>query len=140
MTFYRPVREVRYQRINGLFSDTINWGLIETHLPDMLRVTISIKCGQINASTILRKLGTNSRKNKLYQAFYELGCAVRTGFLLQYINDVDLRSAIQAATRKSEAFNAFVQWLAFSGDGTLTPNSRDEHVSASSTSTWSPTP
>lgn len=71
-------------------------------------------------------MGTNSRKNKLYQAFYELGCAVRTGFLLQYINDADLRSTIQAATNKSEAFNAFVQWLAFGGDGTLSTNSRDE--------------
>jgi TnpA family transposase len=126
LTFYRPARAVRYQHIDGLFSDTINWGLIETHLPDMLRVAISIKCGRINASTILRKLGTNSRKNKLYQAFYELGCAVRTGFLLQYINDADLRSTIQAATNKSEAFNAFVQWLAFGGDGTLSTNSRDE--------------
>lgn len=126
LTFYRPAREVRYQHIDGLFSDTINWDLIETHLPDMLRVAVSIKCGQITASTILRKLGTNSRKNKLYQAFYELGGAVRTGFLLQYINDADLRSTIQAATNKSEAFNGFVQWLAFGDDGTLSTNSRDE--------------
>lgn len=126
LKFYRPTRAVRYQHIDGLFSDTINWDLIETHLPDMLRVAVSIKCGQINASTILRKLGTNSRKNKLYQAFYELGCAVRTGFLLQYINDADLRSTIQAATNKSEAFNGFVQWLAFGDDGTLATNSRDE--------------
>jgi len=43
-----------------------------------------------------------------------------------YINDADLRSTIQAATNKSEAFNAFVQWLAFGGDGTLSTNSRDE--------------
>ncbi|MGG6242833.1 transposase, partial [Nodosilinea sp. AN01ver1] len=126
LKFYRPTRAVRYQHIDGLFSDTINWDLIETHLPDMLRVAVSIKCRQINASTILRKLGTNSRKNKLYQAFYELGCAVRTGFLLQYINDADLRSTIQAATNKSEAFNGFVQWLAFGDDGTLATNSRDE--------------
>nr|WP_239112715.1 transposase [Halomicronema sp. CCY15110] len=55
-----------------------------------------------------------------------MGCAVRTGFLLQYINDADLRSTIQAATNKSEAFNAFVQWLAFGGEGTLATNSRDE--------------
>lgn len=126
LTFYRPTRAVRYQHIDGLFSDTINWNLIETHLPDMLRVAVSIKGGTIQASTILRKLGTNSRKNKLYQAFYELGCAVRTGFLLQYIHDDDLRSTIQAATNKSEAFNGFVQWLAFGDDGTLATNSRDE--------------
>jgi TnpA family transposase len=47
----------------------------------MLRVVLSIKAGRITASTILRKLGTYSRKNRLYQAFRELGRVVRTAFL-----------------------------------------------------------
>ncbi len=37
-------------------------------------------------STILRRLSSYSRKNKLYFAFRELGRAVRTIFLLQYIS------------------------------------------------------
>lgn len=48
----------------------------------MLRVAISIGQGRIRSSTILRKLGTYSRKNKLYWAFCELGRVVRTVFLL----------------------------------------------------------
>ena len=36
--------------------------MIETHLPDMLRVAVSIKLGKISASAILRRLGTYSRK------------------------------------------------------------------------------
>lgn len=59
-----------------------DWALIETHFQDMLRVAISIKLGKITASTILRRLGTYSRKNKLYWAFRELGKVVRTLFLL----------------------------------------------------------
>jgi TnpA family transposase len=35
----------------------------------MLRVVLSLKAGRITASTILRKLGNYSRKNRLYQAF-----------------------------------------------------------------------
>ena len=38
-------------------------------LPDMLRVALSIKVGTIMSSTILRRLATYSRKNKLYFAF-----------------------------------------------------------------------
>jgi TnpA family transposase len=45
--------------------DVIDWKLIETHLPDMIRVILSIKAGKFTASTILRKLGTYSRKNRL---------------------------------------------------------------------------
>lgn len=62
----------------------------------------------------------------MYQAFRELGVAVRTGFLLRYLGDADLRSTIQAATNKSESFNDFVQWLAFGGAGVIADNDRIE--------------
>ena len=88
-------------------------------LPDMLRVALSIKAGTIMPSTILRRLATYSRKNKLYFAFRELGRVVRTIFLLQYISDLELRQVIQAATNKSEAFNKFVQWVCFGGEGVI---------------------
>ena len=62
----------------------------------MLRVVLSIKVGRISASTILRRLGTYSRKNRLYQAFSELGRVIRTGFLLRYVPilNSDLRSRV----------------------------------------------
>ncbi|AKS16232.1 hypothetical protein AEA00_10000 [Xanthomonas campestris pv. campestris] len=83
-----------------LFGDNIDWQLIATHLHDMLRVVISIRLGKITAS-FLRRLGTYSRKNKLYFAFRELGKAVRTLFLLRYIDDNKIRKTIHAATNKS---------------------------------------
>src|SRR3984893_15259415 len=79
-------RKARYEHIDSLFKETINWTLIETPFPDMIRVALSIKAGRISASTILRRLGTYSRKNRLYQAFCELGRVIRTGFLLRYIS------------------------------------------------------
>jgi len=126
LTFFRPSQSSRYQHVDALFSETVDWAMIETYLPDMLRVALSVKAGRIQASTVLRKLGTNSTKNKLYQAFHSLGCAVRTGFLLQYLNDAQLRATIQAATNKSEAFNHFVQWLSFGGEGVISTNNREE--------------
>jgi hypothetical protein len=54
-----------------------------------------------------------------------LGCAVRSGFILQYINDADLRASIQAATNKSEAFNKFAKWLSF-GENVISTNNREE--------------
>jgi len=94
LTLYRPDPEVRYTHLDGLFTETIDWVLIETHLPDMLRVALSIKAGKITPSTILRKLGAYSRKNKLYQVFQGLGGVIRTHFLLHYLGDPELRSTI----------------------------------------------
>jgi TnpA family transposase len=95
-------------------------------LPEMLRVALSIGAGRIRLSTILRRLATYSRKNKRYFAFRELGRVVRTVFLLDYISDIDLRRTIQTAKNKSEAFNLFVQWVAFGGERLLAENTRDE--------------
>ena len=113
ITYFRPEKKMYFEHIDDLFSESINWKLIQTHLPDMLRVVLSIKTGKITPSTILRRLGTHSRKNKLYFAFRELGRAVRTSFAMQYIRDVKLRRTIHAATNKSEGFNHFSNWLAF---------------------------
>ena len=127
LDFYRPTPRVRYQHLDSLFTQTVDWSLIERHLPDMFRVALSIKAGKLKPSTILRKLGTNSRKNKLFQAFYELGCALRTRFLLQYLTQEELRTTIHAASNKSEAFNRFAQWLSFGGEFSgIASNNRDE--------------
>lgn len=83
----------------------------------MLRVVVSIMLGRITPSMILRRLGTFSRKNKLYFAFRELGRVIRTLFQLDYISDVKLRRSIHAATNKSVEFNNFVKLLFFGGEG-----------------------
>ena len=126
LTFYRPDKQTAFTHIDSLFSDTIDWDLIKTHLPDMLRVALSIKAGRITPSTLLRKLGTYSKKNRLYQAFRELGRVLRTEFLLKYLGSAELRSIVQAATNKSEAYNGFTQWVGFGGEGTIASNDREE--------------
>ena len=126
LSMCRPSAEHHYAHIDSLLTVQADWDLIETMLPDMLRVVLSIKAGTIMPSTILRRLATYSRKNKLYLALRELGRVVRTIFLLKYLSDVELRRTIQAATNKSEAFNRFVQWVSFGGDGIIAENVRDE--------------
>lgn len=56
LTLCRPDKQVRYDHIDELFTDVIDWKLIETHLPDMLRVVLSIKAGKFTASTIEAKI------------------------------------------------------------------------------------
>lgn len=126
LVFFKPEKGSHYRHINSLFRASIDWALIERHVPDMLRVAISIKAGKITPSMILRRLGTYSRKNKLYFAFRELGRVVRTMFLLNYINDIELRRNIHAATNKSEEFNNFTKWLFFGGEGIIAENVRHE--------------
>jgi len=126
LVFFKAEPGVPYTHIQCLFRGTIDWDLLAVHYRDMLRVAVSIKLGKITPSMILRRLGTFSRKNKLYFAFRELGRVIRTMFLLNYINDVELRRSIHAATNKSEEFNNFVKWLFFGGEGIIAENVRHE--------------
>jgi len=82
----------------------------------MMRVAVSIKAGNMTPSTILRRLGSESAKNKPCFAFRELGRVIRTLFLLKCLDEPELRRTIQAATNKSEQFNDFAQWLMIGGD------------------------
>jgi TnpA family transposase len=128
LKWFRPTPQDAYKNIDGLFTkEAVDWDLIACHLPDMLQVAQSIRAGRISPSTILRKLGTASRKNKLYFAFRELGRVIRTIFLLEYIGDEDLRRIIQAAQNKCEGFNRFAQWVYFGAD-TITENVRDDQL------------
>lgn len=94
----------------------------------MMRVAMSIKAGKMTASTILRRFGSKNRKNKLYFAFRELGRVVRTMFLLEYISDVELRKAIQAATCKSEEFHEFANWLFWANKGKISANLKHQQT------------
>jgi TnpA family transposase len=128
MKSYKPSPDVVYSHISDLFTkENINWELISRHLPDMLQVALSIKAGRISPSTILRKLGTASRKNKLYYAFRELGQVVRTCFLLEYVDSEELRRIIHSATNRCESFNKFAQWVYFATD-LIQDNVRDEQL------------
>lgn len=131
LVFYRPSKNAHYEHIDVLFGDTIDWDLIETHWQDLLQVVLSVQAGKMLPSGILRRLGTYSRKNRLYQAFRELGRVVRTVFLLQFITNLELRHQIQRETNKVEGYNKFSKWLHFAGEGIIAendPETQDKHI------------
>ena len=123
---FRPDATVRHEHIDDLFTAAVDWPTIEAHLPDMLRVALSIRAGKLLPSAILRRLATYGGKNRLYFAFRELGRAVRTDFLLRYVSSVGLRRVIQGATNKSELFNKYARWVSFGNAGLATAAERDE--------------
>ena len=123
LIFYRPSADACYTHIDAVFSQkAIDWDLIRTHLPDLLRIALSIKEGRIVPSTILRTISAS--KSKLAQACRELGRVRRTGFLLRIMAEADLRALVHRETNKSESFNSFVKWLGFGSAGVIRENER----------------
>src|SRR3989338_2925752 len=126
LKFFRPAPQIVYKNVDSLFSDAIDWELIRTHWQDLIQVVLSIKQGKISSTLLLKKLGTYSRKNKLYLAFQELGRVIRTLFLLEYLSKPKLREIITATTNKVESYNALSQWVRFASDVIVANNDVDE--------------
>jgi TnpA family transposase len=81
-----------------------------------MQIALSIRAGRLSSTLLLRRLGTESRKNNIYKAFRELGRVIRTITLLRFVSEPGLRQQITAATNKAEAFNGFSGWLRFGHD------------------------
>ncbi|MGW3134929.1 Tn3 family transposase [Streptomyces sp. NPDC001139] len=130
LPFHRPDPKVRYRHIDPLFSTdprtAIGWDLVRRHWPHLMQVALSVKQGTVSSVTLLRRLNNRSRKNQIYQAFREVGHAVRTAVLLRYLSGPALREQIQRATNRAEAYNGFTKWLHFGNAGWLT--SRDPEL------------
>ncbi len=128
LTFFQHTDQVTYHHIDSLFRgeggnrNVIDWKLIEKMWPDLMRVAISIREGRLNSVTLLRRLGSHSRKNEIYRAFREVGRSVRTVALLRFLADPALRRRITAVTNKVEGFNGFSGWLRFGNDGVIADN------------------
>jgi TnpA family transposase len=126
LIFFRASGHLIYPHIDELFGErgrnVIDWPLIERHWQDLMQVAISISAGRLSSATLMRRLRSNSRKNRIYKVFREVGRSVRTVALLRYLADPRLRARITAATNKVESYHGFTQWLSFGNNGVLADN------------------
>jgi TnpA family transposase len=126
LIFFRASEDLIYPHIDELFGErgrnVIDWPLIERHWRDLMQVAISVSAGRLSSATLMRRLRSSSRKNRIYKVFREVGRSVRTVALLRYLADPRLRARITAATNKVESYHGFAQWLSFGNNGVLADN------------------
>ena len=126
LVFYKADARLTYTHLEPLYGGVIDWEYLERHWQDLMQVVLSIQEGKISSEMLLRKLGNDSKKNRLYRVFQELGRVIRTLFLLRYISDQQLRAEITAGTNKVESYNRFVKWLFFGSEATITDHDPEE--------------
>lgn len=116
LTFYRPDKMTTYTHIDRLFSDVVDWKLIEDSFNDLMQVAISIEQGKVASPLLLRKLSSEGRNNQLFKASRELGRVLRTSYLLRWVGSKDMRQEVTGVTNKIESYHAFTKWLDFGGE------------------------
>jgi TnpA family transposase len=103
----------------GMVGDPIAHDHAAAHWDELLRLATSIRTGTVTASAILRKLSAYPRQNGLALALREVGRLERSIFMLDWLQDIDLRRRTQAGLNKGEARNALARALFFNQLGEL---------------------
>jgi TnpA family transposase len=106
---YIPGSIADYPGLKAMIGGTLNIKHLRAHWDDILRLASSIKQGTVTASLMLRKLGSYPRQNGLAIALRELGRIERTLFILDWLQNVELRRRVHAGLNKGEARNALAR-------------------------------
>ncbi len=122
LTLYRSDATRRYERIGGLFGGTVNWALIHEHYAKFMQLALAIQSGALAPSTVLARVNSYSTRDRFAWALKELGNAVRTTYLLDWILDESLRRTVHKGTTKIERHHKFAKHLAFGAGGHLRSN------------------
>ena len=102
-----------------MIGGTIDVRQIRTHWDEILRLATSIRQGSVTASLMVRKLASYPRQNGLAVALRELGRIERSLFVLDWLQNVDLRHRVQSELNKGEARNALARAVFFNRLGEI---------------------
>jgi TnpA family transposase len=103
--------------IKQLFSGRINRALIEEQWEQIVRVIASLKNKTAPAHLIVGRLAQAPNGDRLAEAITQLGRAVKTIFIFQYLTDEPLRRKIQKQLNRGEARHQLAKHLFFANHG-----------------------
>jgi len=98
-------------------SRKINEALIVSEWPNIQRIMASLGQKEVTQSTIIRKLSSYARQNRTKKALWELDNIYRTIYILDFIDDIQLRQSVQKALNRGEAYHRFRRAIAYVNSG-----------------------
>jgi TnpA family transposase len=98
-------------------SQKVNEESIVKEWPNIQRIMASLACKDVTQATIVRKLCSYTRQNQTKKALWELDGLCRTLYILDYIQDVELRQNVQKALNRGEAYHRLRRAVAYVNGG-----------------------
>jgi len=83
----------------------INTNIIVKEWETIQRIIVSLKNKTTTQSAIVRKLSSYSKNHSLLQALTEYDRLIKSNYILEYIDDENLRSYVQRALNRGEAYH-----------------------------------
>ena len=121
---YRPESGMTeaYPNLQPVLTRPINWDLIRQQYDQMVKYATALRLGTAETEAILKRFTRNNLKHPTYQALGELGKAVKTIFLCDYLHSEELRQEIHGGLNVVENWNSANGFIFYGKGGEISTN------------------
>jgi TnpA family transposase len=104
---YRPMagQPDAYPNLQQVLTRPINWDLIRQQYDQMIKYATALRLGTAETEAILKRFNRQNLTHPTYRALAELGKAIKTIFLCQYLHSESLRREVNEALNVVENWN-----------------------------------
>jgi TnpA family transposase len=111
-----------YPHLQAILTRPIRWELIRQQYDQIIKYATALSLGTADAETILKRFTRSNFQHLTYQAMTELGQAVKTMFLCQYLYQDALRREIHDGLQVIENWNSANAFIFYGKGGEMASN------------------
>lgn len=125
---YVPNNEIKgdLDNLKPILTRSIDWNLIMEQYDQIIKYTTALKLGTASAEAIMKRFTRNNLQHPTYKALQELGKAVKTIFLCEYLTSKPLRIEINEGLNVVENWNSANGFIFYGKSGEISTNNLED--------------
>jgi TnpA family transposase len=115
-----------FPNLQPVLLRVIDWEVIRQQYDQLIKYATALRLGTAETDVILRRFSRSVPQHPTYRALVELGRAVKTIFLCQYLHSEAVRQEIQEGLNVVESWNRANDFILHGRSGEIGSNRRDD--------------
>ncbi len=116
-----------YANLQPILTRSIHWVVIEQQYDELIKLATALRLGTADAEAILRRFTRSNGQHPTYKALCELGKALKTIFLCDFLRLESLRREIHEGLQVIETWNSANDFILYGKGGEFASNKVEDH-------------